>query len=71
MVSFGALVYLVNTISTGSFNPARWSEIGDKQRMQNQTQQQIKQQNTYRNQFYELDKSQDGLIDSTEFIYRK
>ncbi len=31
----------------------------------------LKIQNSYREQFHELDKNLDGVIDSTEFIYRK
>ncbi len=54
-------------LEQGSLNPAKWSEI----QKQREIQQELKTQNSYRNQFHELDKNKDYVVDSTEFIYRK
>ncbi len=47
----------------GTWNYKKWSEF-DKQK-------EIQTQNSYRNQFQELDKNNNYVLDSTEFIYRE
>lgn len=66
-----SIFYLMASIGLGSLNPSNWLETRDQRMIQRQTEYQIQKQNSYRNQFQELDKSEDGIIDSTEFIYRK
>lgn len=50
--------------SGGDANPFKWGEIQERIHL-------IQQQNYYHQQFHELDKNKDYVIDSTEFIYRK
>jgi len=62
--AFLALYGLGTLHAGGEPNPFKWKEAQEKIYL-------IQQQSSYRKQFHKLDKNNDFLIDSTEFIYRK
>lgn len=63
---FGGAIYLSGVMNNGSLNPSKWSEIKEQREIERE--EKIIEQR--REQFYHLDLNNDGVIDSTEFIYR-
>ncbi|MEX0919974.1 MAG: hypothetical protein WDZ69_00135 [Candidatus Pacearchaeota archaeon] len=62
----GGAIYLGGIVGNGSLNPYKWSEIQE----QREIQREAEIQNFRREKFFELDLNNNGVIDSTEYVYR-
>lgn len=57
-------VYLIGSLSTGSFNYQKWPEIAEKRRIERE----IQVQNTANNYFKKYDINNDGVLNNEEFL---
>lgn len=60
------LIYFGISEGQETYNPLHWKVVRPKSKIERKL-----EQDNFRHQFYKLDKNLDGVIDSTEFIYRK